>query len=908
MAWRRFFRRAQWDRERSEEIESYLTIETQENLARGMTPGEACAAARRKLGNTTLVREEIYRMNTISLLDTLGRDLRYALRLLRRSPGFTTVVVLTLALGIGANTAVFSVVNSVLLKPLAYPHSEELVALRQIAPGAAGLGSFSDGLPLSPSMYITYSEHNRAFQSMGVWVPGRASVTGLSEPEQVHTVLVSGGVLEALEVPPALGRWLSRADQIPVARIPFSFTGRATAVMLSYGYWQRRLGGDRSVIGRRIRVDSDLREIVGVMPRNFRVLDTDFDLLMPLAFDRGNVILPGFGYQGLARLKPGVTIPQANADLTRLLPVWMDSWTFGPGFKNLNSHTYEGWKITPVLRPLKQQVVGSVGDILWVVMATIGLVMLIVCANVSNLLLVRAEARQQELAIRAAVGAGTRQIVRTLLLESLSLGLLGGAGGVGLALAGLRLLLTMGPSLLPRLNEIGIDSRALTFTFVISLLSGLVFGLIPACKYAGPRISLALRSAGRHGSVSRERYRARNLLVISQVAMALILAVSAGLMIRTFEALRTVDPGFSDAGHLQTMQIAIPGPLVPDPQQVTRIQNAIVDKLAAIPGVSSVGFADSVPMETDDHNWDQIMAEDKVYGPGNIPPLRLYQYVSPGYFHTAGTRIIAGRELTWTELYDLRPVVLISENLARELWGTPAAAIGKRLRESSATPWHEVIGVVQDVYERGVQQKAPETVYWPAMMTNMFGVSAVNTIRAATFAIRSDRAGTESFLNQVRQAVWGVNASLPVASVRTMQDIYNRKLAPTSFTLVMLAIAGAMALLLGIVGIYGVISYAVSRRTREIGIRLALGAEPGAVRAMVVRQGLMLAAIGVAIGLITASGLMQLMKSLLFGISPLDPPTYVAVPVVLALAAVLASYLPARRAAAVDPVEALKAE
>jgi predicted permease len=903
MGMRRYFRRAQWDRERSEEIESYVEIETGENIARGMTPEEARAAARRKLGNHTLVREEIYRMNTIGFLDTLGRDLRYALRLLRRSSGFTTVTVLTLALGIGANTAVFSVVNSILLKPLAYPHSEQLVALRQLAPGAAGLGSFSDGLPLSPSMYFTYSEHNRAFQSLGVWVPGQVSVTGLAEPEQVRAVLVSGGVLEALEVPPALGRWLSPKDQLPIGRIPFTFSGRSTAVMLSYGYWQRRFGGDRSVIGRRIRVDSNLREIVGVMPRTFRLLDTDFDLMMPLAFDRGNVILAGFEFQGLARLKPGVTIAEANADLTRLLSVWMDSWTNGPGS---NPHFYEKWKITPALLPLKQQVVGSISDILWVVMATIGLVMLIVCANVSNLLLVRAEARQQELAIRAAVGAGTRQIVRTLLLESLLLGVLGGAAGIALAYAGVRLLVAIGPSLLPRLHEIAIDSRALAFTVAVSLLSGLIFGLIPAFKYAGPRISLALRSAGRHGSVSRERYRARNLLVISQVAMALVLAVSAGLMIRTFQALRAVDPGFTDASHLQTMQIDIPGPLVPDPQQVTRIQNAILDKLAPIPGVSSVGFADSVPMETDNHNWDEIMPEGNLYRRGEVLPLRLYQYVSPGYFRTIGTRIIAGRELTWTEVYGLRPVVLISENLARELWGTPQAAVGQRLKETPAMPWYEVIGVVQDVYEKGVEQKPPATVYWPILMPNEAG--ALNGQRGVTFAIRSGRAGTQSFLGQVRQAVWSVNASLPVASVRTMQDIYDRKLAPTSFTLVMLAIAGAMALLLGIVGIYGVISYAVSQRTREIGIRLALGAEARAVRLMVVRQGLVLAGIGVAIGLIAASGLMQLMRSLLFGISPLDPPTYAAVPVVLALAAVLASYLPARRAAAVDPVEALKAE
>jgi predicted permease len=313
-------------------------------------------------------------------------------------------------------------------------------------------------------------------------------------------------------------------------------------------------------------------------------------------------------------------------------------------------------------------------------------------------------------------------------------------------------------------------------------------------------------------------------------------------------------------------------------------------------------------MEGREPNWDQIMAEDKVYTPGEIPPLRLYQYVSPGFFHTAGTRLIAGRDLTWTELYGLRPVVMLSENLARELWGTPSAAVGKRVREFAGQPWHEVIGVVQDVRQNGVQEKAPEMVYWPTMMRGLFVGPGVNTMRVVTFAIRSNRAGDESFLAQVRQAVWSVNASLPTTSMRTMQEIYDRSLARTSFTLVMLAIAGGMALLLGIVGIYGVIAYAVSQRRREIGIRAALGAPQYELKRMFVRYALGLAGIGAVIGLAAAAGLMRLMQSLLFGITPLDPLTYGSVPVVLLVAALLASYLPARRAAAVDPVETLRAE
>jgi predicted permease len=510
------------------------------------------------------------------------------------------------------------------------------------------------------------------------------------------------------------------------------------------------------------------------------------------------------------------------------------------------------------------------------------------------------------LAVRSALGAGRGRIVGSLLVESVMLGLMGGVLGVGLAGAGLRLLLAIGPANLPRLSEIAIDWRTLVFALLLSVLSGLLFGLIPAWKYAGPRISAILRTAGRTVSLSRERHRARNLLVIAQVAMALVLLVSAGLMIRTFQALRTVDPGFTEARHLQTMRIAIPDSLVREHERVIRIQNEIVDKLSAIPGVTSAGFVSQMPTEStcSNSNWDVIFAQDHTYPPGEIPPLYCYQYVSPGLFHTAGTRVVVGREFTWSEVYNRRPVAILSESLARELWGSGSAGLGKHIRERPSGPWCEVVGIVQDVRENGVGEKAPAIVYWPPLTDNAFG----GVMRAATFVIRSDRAGTESFLNQVRQAVWSVNASLPVASVRTMQAIYDESLARTSFTLVMLAIAGTMALMLGIIGIYGVISYTVSQRRREIGIRLALGAQESTVRRMFVRHALVLAGIGAVVGLGAAVALTRLMKSLLFGISPLDPVTYAAVPVVLTAAAGLASYLPARRAAAVNPVETLRAE
>jgi putative ABC transport system permease protein len=891
MSWWRFLQRAKWDRERLEEIESYVQIEMDENIARGMPDREARWAAQRKLGNSTLVREEIYRMNTIAFLDTLGNDVRHGLRLLRHSPTFTVVALLTLAIGIGANTAVFSVVNSVLLNPLAYPKPDELVAVWHKAPGAEGLQSVSGDLRLSASMYFTYAEHNKTLQALGVWATGNANVTGLAEPEELRTVSVSDGALQALSVPPVLGRWFSQADQKP---------GGPATVMLSYGYWQRRFGGDRSVIGRNVTVDSRPREIIGVMPKGFRFVNADFDLIVPFAFDRSRLRLFGFGLQCVARLKPGITVGAADADIARLVPVWINSWPGG------NPRIYESWRITPALRLLQQDVVGTVGSVLWVLMGTIGIVMLIASANVANLLLVRAEARQQELAVRAALGAGWGRIVRALLIESTLLGLLGGAIGLGLAYAGVHFLLAISPASLPRLSEVSVDARALGFTAAVSLLAGIVVGLVPALKYAGSRISVALRGGGRTVSQSRERHRVRNILVVGQVALALVLLVSSGLMIRTFQALRSVQPGFIHPEQIQTIRISIPGSLVREPERVVRIQNDIADKLAAIPGVTSVAFTSAMPMEGSPQNSDAICAESRPRAGSEVPPIRVFKSISPGLFQTAGTRLITGRDYTWTDIYGRRPVVILSENLARELWGTPSAALGKRIGECApGAPLREVIGVVQDVRDNGVDQASPAIVYWPSFRES-FG--RLDVARTVTFAIRTDRAGSQSFLTQLSQAVWSVNGSLPVASARTMQEVYDQSLARTSFALVMLGIAGAMALLLGTIGIYGVISYAVSQRTREIGIRLALGAQQGELTRMFVRSGLMLAGLGVAIGLGAAAGLMRLMKSLLFGISPLDPLTYIAVPVVLVASAVLASYLPARRTAAVDPVEALKVE
>jgi len=822
-------------------------------------------------------------------MGSFGNQLKHIFRRLMRSPVFTAITLATLAIGIGANTAVFSVISGVLLKPLPYPDSDNLVAVWQTAPGI--------GLPeldASPSSYFTYREEGQTFQDIGLWRNDSVSVTGIGEPEEVAALSVTDGTLPVLGVQPILGRWFTRKDDLP---------GSPETVMLSYGYWQRRFGRDPQVIGRRIIVDSKAREIIGVMPEGFTFMNHGLALIVPFQLDRSKTFVGNFSYRAVARLKPGVTIAQANADVGRMIPLMIRKFPPAPG---MSTKMLDEARLGPSVRPLKRDVVGDAGKLLWVLLATVGIVLCIACANVANLLLVRAEGRQQELAIRAALGAGWAQIARDLLFESLTLGLAGGLLGLGVAYAMLRLLVSLAPAGLPRLHEISIDSSVLAFTFGISLLAGLLFGLIPVFKYAGPRLGTSLREAGRSLSQSRERHRARSMLVIVQVSLALVLLISSGLMIRTFQALRQVQPGFTQPNEILTLRVSIPEAQVPDPENVVRMQDAILQKVNQIPGVSAASISASITLDGSSSN-DPIYSEDRAYSESQIPPLRRYKWIGPGYFKTMGNPLLAGRDITWADIYNETPVVLISENLARELWHDPAAAIGKRVRESPNGTWREVIGVAGNERDDGVNKKAPAITFWPVLVKDFWG-QKFSVERSVAVAVRSSRTGSAGFLKQVQQAVWSVNGNLTIANVRTVQEIYERSMARTSFTLLMLVIAGGMALLLGIVGIYGVISYSVTQRTREIGIRMALGAQHQDVRRMFVGHGFLLTSIGVACGLAVASALMHFMSSLLFEVSPVDPATYCAVSIALMAIAVLASYLPARRATAVDPSVALRAE
>jgi len=820
----------------------------------------------------------------------MSTQLRQVLRKLGRTPTFTAVTLVTIALGVGANTAVFSVIEGILLKPLPYPHPEQLLSVSHFAPGIN-----MRELPMAPSTYFIYREQGRTFQDIGVYTDDSVSVTGAGEPELARALLVTDGTLPLLGIPPLMGRWFTRQDDSP---------GSADTAMLTYGYWQRRFGGDPSIVGRSITVDGKPRRVIGVMPQQFYFLDQNNPLLiLPFKFDRNELHLGNFSFQAVARLKPGITVEQAKVDVARMIPIVFRSFPAPPGF---SLRLFEDARIGPNIRALKQDVVGDVGNTLWVLMGGIGLVLLIACANVANLLLVRAEGRHQELAIRVALGAGWGRIAAELLSESLLLGLAGGVLGLGLAYGALRVLVAMAPAGLPRVSQIGIDGLVLLFTLIVALLASLLFACIPILKYAGSQLGTGLRQGGRSLSASRERHRARSALVIVQVGLAVVLLVGSGLMIRTFRAFTKVQPGFAAPSEVQTLRLSIPEVQVKEPERVVRMDEEISQKLAGIPGVSSVGMCSTIPMDGDG-SFDPVFSQDRTYAEGQIPPIRRFKFISPGFLKTLGTPLVAGREVTWTDIYQKIPVALVSEGMAREYWHDAAGALGKRIRVSTNDDWREIIGVVADVHDDGVNKQAPTSVYWP-ILTAKFEGDPIEVRRDLAFAIRSPRTGSEGFLQEIRQAVWSVNPNLPLAEVHTLEYFHKKSMARTSFTLVMLAVAGIMALLLGTVGLYGVIAYSVSQRRREIGIRMALGAQRQELTAMFVRHGLGLTIAGLACGLCAAFALMRLMSSLLFGVGFVDPVTYGAVSAGLVATAALASYLPSRRVAAVNPVEALRAE
>lgn len=870
-----------------EEIRFHIDQQTEKHIRAGVPADEARRRAMVQFGGVERNREDTRDEFRNVLLEDSLQDLRYGIRGLRRAPTFTVVAVATLALGIGAITAVFAVVHGVLIKPLPFAKSEELVSIKHSS------RSTSSGalVGMTGSLLVSYSADNKSFAQFGIWSRSSENLTGETLPEEITALNASVGILRALRAPAAVGRWFSESDHIP---------GTPETVILTNGYWQRRFGGDASIIGRQITVSARPHTVIGVMPESFRFLDESPDVILPLRLDPQSLTLGGFYYEGLARMAPGVTVERATADLARIIPGWLTSW---PSFPGTDRSAFAEDQMAPVVRPLKQALVGDVSRTLWILMGTVGIVLIIVCANVGTLVLVRAQSRATELAVRTALGARRARLAREMLFENLVLGVISGAVGLVLAAVALELLTKFGPTTIPRLTEVRLDSAVILCAVIASLLSAIFVGIIPAVRYTSPKIALAIRAGGRNIGGNKSQERARNVLVVAQVALTFVLLVGSGLLIRTSLALRAVDPGFMAPHQVQLARVTIPEALAPSAAQAFQLQREMRDRLASIPGVTEVSFTGNVPM-ANERSRSAIYREGETAADNT---LRWFRYVSPGYFSTLGTRLIAGRDFTWTDLDNLTPVAIISDNLARELWREPSAAIGQRIREGNESPWREVVGVVNDVYDNGVSNVAPTIVYWPSAMKQFLGVET-NVKRAVTFAIRTDRASSQSLLNQVREAVRAVNPNLPLTRVRTLGDVYERSLANTSFALVMLIAAAGIALFLGMAGVYSVIAYAVSQRKREIGIRVALGAPRAQVRRMFVEQGLMLGGAGVVCGSAGALVLTRLLAALLFNTAALDPLTYLIVSLGLAAIVAFASYVPAHRASIIDPVRALRNE
>jgi predicted permease len=865
------------DRELDEELRAYVDLAADAKVAAGASRETAYRAARLETGNLDAAKELVRDIGWENAVLAGGRDIRHAGRLLRRAPGFTAAATLTLALGIGATTAIASVVYGVLLKPLPFADPDRLVALYHVTPA-----SRTDAQ--SAATYFTYRDHGRVFDGIGLWTSGDVSVVRNASPEQVHVLRVTEGTLSLLGVRPERGRLFQPGDDVP--------NGPAR-VVLAYPYWRQAFGASPDVVGQPLVIDGTPHEVIGVLPRSFRLLENDSQVVLPLQLDRAAARTgPLPGLKGIARLKAGVTLADADADIARMIPLIVREFPLAPG---LTEKMWASVGLAPNVRPLAEAAIGEMRRPLWTLLGAVGVVLLMAWANVANLLLVRAEGRRREFAVRCALGASRRRMAAALLSESLILGLAGGAVGVLLAGLGVGLLRRLAPVALPRVDDIGIDAVVLLFTLVVSVVTSLLFGLLPVLRM-GALNAGALTETGRSTTDPPGRHRVHNILVVVQIALALVLLVVSGLMVRTFVALRQVDPGFVRPAEAQVFDIVLPPALIREPRQVAATYEQMAARLQHVPGVQAVGLGVI--------RLDGIAGKAPLYVDGRaapvLPPIRSVWTIGGGYFDALGNALVAGRAITWSDILESRPVAVISQNLAREFWPTPANAVGQRIGLFPGGPWQEVVGVAGDVRADGLNRPAPQLAYFP--MASAQGVS-----RNVTFIVRSSRVGTPGFLRELQQAVWSVNPNVPLAAARTLQEIAAVSTAQTSFALIMLAIAAAVALLLALVGVYGVVSYVAAERTHEIGIRMALGAQSGDVRTMLLRRGVALTLAGLALGLAAAMLVTPVITTLLYGIGPLDPLTYAGVALALGAAVLLATYLPVRRAARQAPIGALRA-
>jgi len=796
----------------------------------------------------------------------LLQDLRYGVRMLLRKPGFTLIAVATLALGIGANTAIFSVVNAVLLRPFPYPHAERLVTMRS-----------NQSLP----DLVDIQAQSKSFEEAGGVVMQAQDFTGGAEPVQVQAGLCTAGLFNVLGAQPITGRTISPEEDV---------YGGERVVVLSYGFWQRQFGGDPGIVGRTIPLSGNNFTVIGVLPPTFDAprespeVFVSLRVVNPLAAKaRGVHFLRTYW-----RLKPGVTLEQAQAELTSI------------DLQLEKQYPAENKGRRTRLMTLQERVAGDTRPALLILFGAVGLVLLIACANFANLLLARATSREREIVIRAALGAGRGRLIRQLLTESVMLSVLGGACGLVLALWGIDVLQTLKPANLPRLSAISIDAKVLFFTLALSVLTGLLFGLVPALNASRLNVNEALKEGGRSSTAGVSRHRFSNLLVVSELALALVLLIGAGLLIKGFWRLRNVEPGFA-ADHLLTMRIELPEARYKEIPRQTQFRERALDAINVLPRVEAA-MVSEIPLNNDALFHNFVIEGRPPLSPGDEPEL-FSRTVAGDYFRVMRIPLLKGRDFTKQDREGAPLVGVINDAMAREYFPN-GDAIGSRVRwarQEGEPQWFTIVGVVGDVKHFGLEQPEMPAIYTPyAQLTQPWK-------RWMSVVVRSD-GDPATIANMVKGQIWTVDKELPVTKVRTMTEVMASSVAGQRFMMLLLGIFAAVALILASVGIYGLMSYSITERTHEIGIRMALGAQARDVLRMIVGQGLKLILSGVALGLVGAFALTRIMASLLFGVSAVDPLTFLTVSAVLAVVALLACYIPARRATKVDPMIALRYE
>ncbi len=875
----RLFGRRKREKELDEEVRSHLEMAAQERMERGDTAKEAEHAARREFGNIGLVQEVTHDAWGWGFLDRLAQDVRFGMRMLAKSPGFTTVAILTLALGIGANTALFSIVNGVLLNPLPYPEPGQLVELRESKP------NFATGSISYPN-FLDWQKDNRTFASMAILRGNRSFIlTGLGEAEQVDAVFVSTGFFEQLGVNPVLGRAFAPGED----RI-----GAAPTVMITGGFWKRKFGSAQDVLGKSLTLDGKDYTIIGVIPATFDLLVSlrTREVYVPIGQWNNPLLMnraAGLGIGGIGRLKPGVTVQQARADMERVA-------------QNLAAAYPEADKgIGAAVIPLRKWLLGSVEPFLLVLFGAVGFVLLIACVNVANLLLARSTGRAQEFAIRAALGAGQGRIVRQLLTESTLLAAIGGGLGVLLAAAGTRAALGVLPTTLPRATDVVVDGRVLLFAGAISLLAGICFGLVPALKTRKPDVHETLKEGGREGSGTR--HRAQGALVAAEMALALVLLIGAGLMIRTLAALWNVNPGF-EANKVMTFGFSLPPSMTnASPEAIRAALREVHDKFQSAPGVQGVAFSwGAAPLQGDDE-WQFWIDGQPKPASENDMNWAIDYVVDYDYLKIMGIPLKSGRFFTAQDDEHAARVAVVDEVLANQFFAGQNA-IGKRLHLNNGEIV-EIIGVVGHVKQWGLDTDDKETLraqlYTPFMQLPAEGIGG-----GAGVVVRSDQPA--KVFESIRQANNQMSSDQVVSGAQTMSEVIASSLAERQFSMILFGIFAALALLLASIGIYGVVSYLAGQRTHEIGVRMAMGARPRDVLRLVLGQGLKMAFLGVAVGITAALALTRLMANLLFGVSATDPITFAGVGIILTFVALVACFVPARRATRVDPIVALRYE